>query len=479
MHPADEPLELPEIWPPGTLIKGDFRIEKRLGEGGFGTVYLARHRYLGTASVIKRLREDHARNQKTVRKFFDEGGAMQRLRGCPHIAAIEQVTQTEDRHFILVMEYVPGGDLAHLIQSRTRLTCDEAIEFGRQIAIGLQAAHRAGLVHRDIKPQNILTGQDSHTGKPQLKLIDFGIAADHSSAQTTMAMRAGSWGYSAPEQWTKVGRELDGRTDLYSLGAVMYQMLAGQMPYPGATEQDSWIDSVKGGPAVPVNQIRADVPAELSRLIDELLAFRPEARPDDAGAVIGRVEWMQEAMKQPKPAAAPQYPPTQPMPPPDPNWKAPTVKEIPQPARVTIKKQPQSQPPKIPPDAETNRTGRRSFWIAGATLAPACRILRRMEISPHWKLRSPLDHAKLGDAARASGDFKTALEHYRTLGDPARMAALQQSVEYDIDERVAGYMPTGHYDDALKVVDDGLRDFPSSQRLKAHRSFIMKAKESQ
>src|SRR5882724_13262677 len=118
MHPADEPIELREIWPSGTLIKGDFVIDKRLGGGGFGTVYLARNRFLGTINVIKRLHEHYASDQEFVRKFVNEGRAMRRLRGCPHIVEIEQVTQTEDRHLILVMEHVPGGDLAELMESR-------------------------------------------------------------------------------------------------------------------------------------------------------------------------------------------------------------------------------------------------------------------------------------------------------------------------------------------------------------------------
>lgn len=287
MHPADEPFALREIWPPGTVIKGDYVIGNRLGAGGFGTVYLARSRFFGTTNVIKRLHEQFTSDPEFVRKFVNEGRAIRRLRGCPHIVEVEHMTQSEDGHLILVMEYVPGGDLAALIDSRP-CSVDEVIDYARQIALGLQAAHQSGLVHRDIKPQNVLVARDP-AGRPVLKLIDFGLAADHLSNQQTSVMRGGSIGYAAPEQWAKVGKELDGRSDLYSLGATMYRMLTGQMPYPGATEIGTWIDRIKSGPPLPVHQLRPDVPLELSRLIQDLLEVSVELRPPDAGVVIAHL----------------------------------------------------------------------------------------------------------------------------------------------------------------------------------------------
>jgi serine/threonine protein kinase len=95
MHPGDEPLKLREIWPAGTVIKGDYVIEKRLGGGGFGTVYLARHRFLGTTHVIKRLHEQFASDAEYVRKFINEGRAVRRLKACPNIVEVEHMTQSE------------------------------------------------------------------------------------------------------------------------------------------------------------------------------------------------------------------------------------------------------------------------------------------------------------------------------------------------------------------------------------------------
>ena len=289
MDPAQEPFTVREIWPPGTVIRGDYVIEKRLGAGGFGTVYLARHRFLETMNVIKRLHDQYASDADFARRFLNEGRAIRRLRTCPHIVEVEHMTQTDEGHLILVMEYVPGGDLAGLLKSGTVLSVEDTIEFGRQIALALQAAHQAQLIHRDIKPQNILVGKDA-AGKTLLKLIDFGIAADHVGPSSTNVMRGGSIGYAAPEQWARAGKELDGRADLYALGVTMFRMLTGRMPYPGAYDFGNWLDQVRAGPPVKVAELRPDVPTGLSELVCRMLALRPEGRPDNAGAVIEELD---------------------------------------------------------------------------------------------------------------------------------------------------------------------------------------------
>ena len=304
MTPTDEPFKLREIWPPGTLIRGDYVIERRLGGGGFGTVYLARHRFLGTLNVIKRLHEHFASDAEYVRKFVNEARAIRRLKACPNIVEVEHMTQSEDGHLILVMEHVAGGDLAALMETRA-LSVAEVIEYGCQIAVALQAAHEAGLIHRDIKPQNVMISQDS-TGKPLLKLIDFGIAADHAIQQVTSVMRGGSIGFAAPEQWVRAGKQLDGRADLYALGATMYRMLTGRMPYPTAYDIGDWIEKVKQGPPEPPRQLREDVPAELSGLIMEMLALRPESRPSGADVVVSRLRAMQTRKEAPRPVSSPE-----------------------------------------------------------------------------------------------------------------------------------------------------------------------------
>ena len=292
MHPAgdgghDELFGVREVWPPGTIIKGDFSIERKLGGGGFGTVYLAKHRFLGSTHVIKRLHDQYAADENYVRKFFNEGRAVRRLKGCPYIVEVEHMTRSEDGNLILVMEYVSGGDLAGLMKSRT-VSVAEAMEFGRHIALGLEAAHKEGLIHRDIKPENVMMSQD-YSGNPILKLIDFGISADHGNENQQTSMRGGSIGYAAPEQWMRAGKDLDGRTDLYGLGVTLYRLLAGRMPFD---EQDigAWIDRVRKGPPTAVASLRKDCPRGLSDLIQELLAEKPEGRPANASVVAARLQ---------------------------------------------------------------------------------------------------------------------------------------------------------------------------------------------
>jgi serine/threonine-protein kinase len=357
MHPVDDPSYrvLREIWPPGTVIKGDYVIEERLGGGGFGAVYRASHRFLGTLHVIKRMHEQYASDPEYVRKFVNEGRAVRRLKGCPYIVEVEHMTQTDDGHLILIMEHIDGVELSKVMPPERIVSVHEAIEYGRQIALALQAAHEQRLIHRDIKPPNILYTWNAKTGQPLLKLIDFGIAADHASPGTasTAAMRPGSLGYAAPEQWMQVGRDLDGRADLYSLGVLLYAMLCSRMPYPRAetgTEVIAWLTRVtQGPPPAPPFELRADVPRSLSDLILRMLAVQPAGRPRDAAEVAAKLTALQGGS-----AVAPPLPP----PPPAVETERLFVER-----RDTAKLAPLPPPPP-PPTPVSNKW----FWIAFGTV---------------------------------------------------------------------------------------------------------------
>jgi len=269
-----------EIWPAGTIIKGDYVIERKLGGGGFGSVYLAKHRYLNSLHVIKRMHQNLQEEPEFVRKFFKEGQLMTRLKDCPYIVQVQHMTHTDDKHLILVMEHIDGGDLSKLMTART-LSVDEVLEFGRQIARGLAAAHAVGVIHRDVKPENALLTKDA-SGRPLVKLIDFGIAADHAGSQHTSVAKMGSIGFAAPEQWMKSGKDIDGRADIYALAATMYRLLCGRMPYEGATEPWPWLMRVQQGPPDAPGSIRGDCPGWLSDALMKALAALPENRPANA-----------------------------------------------------------------------------------------------------------------------------------------------------------------------------------------------------
>ena len=270
-----------DSWPPGTVVKDDYVIESRLGKGGFGTVYKAKHRYLQSEHVIKRLHEEYSSDEEYVRKFIAEGQAIRRLKECPYIVAVEHMTLTSDQYLILIMEFMPGGDLNSLMQERRHFTIAEVAGYTVQIAEGLRAAHAIELIHRDIKPHNVLLAEN----KRKAKLADFGIAADHKSVQATSVVRGGSLGYAAPEQWTTSGRNLDGRTDIYALGVTMYQMLTQVMPYAVA-DIGGWIDAVRTTTPVHVNRLREDVPEDINRLVMQMIEVRREHRPADIESVL-------------------------------------------------------------------------------------------------------------------------------------------------------------------------------------------------
>jgi serine/threonine protein kinase len=217
MQPNPATFTPRDAWPPGTIIKDDYVIESRLGKGGFGTVYKAKHRFLQSEHVIKKLHEEYSSDEEYVQKFISEGQVIRRLRDCPFIVQVEHMTLTADQHLILIMEFMPGGDLNKLSEARRFFTIPEVAGYAVQIAEGLRAAHAIELIHRDVKPHNVLLAAN----KRKAKLTDFGIAADHQNSKATSVVRGGSLGFAAPEQWTTSGRNLDGRTDIYSLGVTM------------------------------------------------------------------------------------------------------------------------------------------------------------------------------------------------------------------------------------------------------------------
>lgn len=476
----DGEIRVREMWPRGTVIKGDYVIERKLGSGGFGAVYIANHRFLGSKHVIKRLHEQYASDQEYVRKFVNEGRAVRRLKTCPNVVEVEHMTQTEDGHLILVMEYVGGGDLDALIQSRP-IAIDEAITFGRQIAQGLQAAHEAKLIHRDIKPQNILIGQDT-AGRTLLKLIDFGLVKDHNSTGQTSVMRSGTLGYAAPEQWMRSGKEIDGRADLYSLGATLYRMICGRMPYQFADDIMPWMAQAMLTPPPAPETLRPGCPTELSALILQLLSPKPEGRPADAGEVIRRLDAITPSTQ---PAAAP-APITAPaLLPATPARPFPKVAVAAAGCIAVLGLSAWALIGYLSPSEETRKpkgTG------GGKDVAAQNYALNRPQPLPKDQPPHPVevtpppkkpDYAALGDAARDKGDLATALRHYRQASDSKRLTALQNTVEGDTEERATAFMDRGQFPDALKLTDRWLSEFPQSQRLQRLRARIIRARDSQ
>jgi serine/threonine protein kinase len=275
-------------WPPGTVIKGDYKIVKQLGKGGIGVTYLAEHVRLQDFRVIKRLHDQMAGDADINRRFQEEGRIQYRLSSCPFIARVDNVT-SEDDDLILIMEYVEGGSLAdYLVDFPNGLPVEEALRYAADVARGLAAAHRLGKVHRDIKPGNILLKQQDD-GSRTVKIIDFGIASDLSGANpTTRADPFATDGYSPLEQYVMKGKDLDGRTDLYSLGMTLYQMLTRRRPFNPAAQ---WVYSIiNETPVAPVS-FRPEIARwdGLNELVLELIDKDREKRPKTADEVARRL----------------------------------------------------------------------------------------------------------------------------------------------------------------------------------------------
>ena len=259
---------------------GPYRILAKIGEGGMGEVYRARDTRLGRDVAIKVLPGDYATDPERRRRFEQEARAVAAL-SHPHIVALYDVGEHEGAPF-LVSELLEGETLAALLREGA-LPVGKAIEFGVQIAKGLAAAHARSIVHRDLKPANVFITSGDH-----IKILDFGIAkltAPDSDSQTTeMTTRAasteqgtviGTAGYMSPEQVR--GLPADHRTDIFSFGCVLYEMLSGHRAFRGDTRADTLSAILKEDPQ-PLRDLRETVSPMLQQVVDRCLEKRPENR---------------------------------------------------------------------------------------------------------------------------------------------------------------------------------------------------------
>jgi len=256
-------------------IAGRYRIESRIGIGGMSTVMLAFDERLERYVAVKLLAEHLADDPAFVSRFRREALSAARLIH-PNIVQVFDfgLDQGSQQHFI-VMEHVSGHSCAELLRDRGHLDVDQAVEIVSQACRGLEYAHRGGVVHRDVKPGNLLVSDTE-----VVKLADFGIAraADQSSI-TQVGSVLGTAAYLAPEQAR--GEHAGPRADLYSLGVVTYQLLSGRLPYEAASLSELALKQQRELPT-PLEQINPLVPRELADTVALALEIEPEARPADA-----------------------------------------------------------------------------------------------------------------------------------------------------------------------------------------------------
>jgi serine/threonine-protein kinase len=261
----------------GQTIAGRYRIEGRLGVGGMSTVHLAFDQRLERYVALKLLAEHLADDPTFVSRFRREALAAARLVH-PNIVQVFDFGFDEGHHqHFIVMEHVSGHSCAELLRDRGYLEVDEAVEIITQACRGLDYAHRNGVVHRDVKPGNLLVSDAD-----VVKLADFGIArAANQSSITQVGSVLGTAAYLAPEQAR--GEEAGPRADIYSLGVVAYQLLAGRLPYEAASLSELTLKQQRESPT-PLDELNANVPPELAHAVALALAIEQEGRPADTMA---------------------------------------------------------------------------------------------------------------------------------------------------------------------------------------------------
>jgi serine/threonine protein kinase len=263
---------------PGDVLAQKYRVDAVLGVGGMGVVVAATHLQLEERFALKFMLPWALKDQQAVERFAREARAAVRLKSA-HAARVVDVGMLESGSPFMVMEFLEGQDIAAIVDGHRQLPIDEAADYVLQACDAVAEAHSLGIVHRDLKPRNLfrVTGPD---GNPLIKVLDFGIskmrggAADLSLTKTTEVI--GSPSYMSPEQ-LRASRDVDERTDVWALGVILYELLAGVVPFDAQTVTQLTA-MVLLDPARPVRELRADVPEALEQLVARCLAKDPSSR---------------------------------------------------------------------------------------------------------------------------------------------------------------------------------------------------------
>ncbi|MFN2414828.1 MAG: protein kinase [Pyrinomonadaceae bacterium] len=271
----------------GQVLAGKYRIDDKIDEGGMGCVYRATHVLMEKVIAVKVLHPALAADEKIVHRFTREAKAASRI-SHPHAINVTDFGESDNGIVYLVMEYLRGRTLKDVVRSGGPMTLRRTVEIVRQVAGALEAAHHEGVVHRDLKSDNIML--EEATGGDWAKVLDFGIAkiqqTERSIHETDPGLTApnliiGTPQYMSPEQCSQAS-DIDARSDLYSFGVIVYEMLAGHVPFTGDSPTAIMMKHIQE-PAPSILEERGDLPAEVGRVIARALAKRPEDRFQSAG----------------------------------------------------------------------------------------------------------------------------------------------------------------------------------------------------
>ena len=256
----------------GEIVSGRYRVERVLGIGGMGVVVAATHLQLDQRVALKFLLPDAAAYPEVIERFAREARAAVQIRS-EHVARVMDVGNLEDGAPFMVMEYLEGRDLAAVVRSVGRLSVEDTVDYVLQAGEAIAEAHRLGIIHRDLKPSNLFLVESHGVGSGTVKVLDFGISKATSllgqGNMTQSAAMLGSPAYMSPEQMDSA-RDVDVRTDIWSLGLVVYELLAGVLPFAGDSLPKLCMEIATRPPA-PLRNARPDVPAGLEAVVARCL----------------------------------------------------------------------------------------------------------------------------------------------------------------------------------------------------------------
>jgi endoglucanase len=270
----------------GEVVGGKYRIVRLLAKGGMGVVYEAQHTVVRRRFAIKFLRRDLSERRDILTRFQHEAEAAGALENHNVMAAIDFGISDDGAPYI-VMEYLVGESLAALLEREGRMPVSRAADLIAQACRGVAAAHEIGIVHRDLKPHNLFVCR-REDGTDLLKVLDFGVAKlqaiDEASAATRTGMVLGTAAYMSPEQ-ARGDRTVDGKTDVYALGAILYELVSQKRPHPGDS-QNAILHHISTQPAVPLESVQADLAPEFIDVVRRAIASDPATRPASAGDLV-------------------------------------------------------------------------------------------------------------------------------------------------------------------------------------------------